>query len=258
MDFEWVGEFISDYGINGVAAFALLIMSWAQMLDRRVKLAVVATSQDSTNTKLKTQLAEAQTELLDAKTQSKVAEQMVNIAESTSGLSVGVAGIVHAINEMAITNDRKLGTIETTATTIQGETKKTTEIVGGIMEKLNKPEESPTTGEQLHELIKEVREVKQVMRRLSEDFTGTIANVTKDFTGKITDVTEDFTTRHQEIESKFDGVQETVASLVEQAKKDTQELETVKVDPAPGAQPIVPATPKPTKPKPEEKEEPNV
>lgn len=255
MDFEWVGEFISDYGINGVAAFALLIMSWAQMLDRRVKLAVVATSQDSTNTKLKTQLAEAQTELLDAKTQSKVAEQMVNIAESTSGLSVGVAGIVHAINEMAITNDRKLGTIEMTATTIQGETKKTTEIVGGIMDKLNETEASPTMAEQLNELIREVREVKQVMRQLSEDFTGTIVDVTKDFTGKITDVTEDFTTRHQEIESKFDGVQETVASLVEQSKRDTQELKAVGIDPSPDNQPIVPATPTHSKPKPEEKDE---
>lgn len=237
---------LTEAGIPTLALLAVLGWTYMGILDRREKLAVVSTSQDSTNTKLKTQLAEAQTELLDAKTQSKVAEQMVNIAESTSGLSVGVAGIVHAINEMAITNDRKLGTIETTATTIQGETKKTTEIVGGIMEKLNKPEESPTVAEQLGTLAQGMADIVKAVNQLNSDFIE-----------KITEVTDGFNDRHEEIETNVKTTQAIIEDLVKQSKRDTQELKAVEIDPSPDNQPIVPATPTHSKPKPEEKDEPN-
>jgi len=182
MELSWLGEFLADYGINGVAALALLIIAWTQMLETKNKKKALDNIGQADVLESKEETARNLVEL-------KRMEILGNVVESSRTMATD---IVKAINdgavvqttaltrlaEMSIAHDEKLDIIASVTMDTQESAKQTTIAIGGIMDKLGENSNvEQTTADQYQEILRLLREIKQDVIRANEVTSGLVERV---------------------------------------------------------------------------------
>ena len=184
MELSWLGEFLADYGINGVAALALLIIAWTQMLETKNKKKALDNIGQADVLESKEETARNLVELKRMEILGNVVEASRAVSESSKTMAIDIVKAINdgaAIQTAALTqlaersmaHSEKLDIIASSTMDAQAAAEQTTIAIGGIMTKL----EDQSIADQYQEILRLLREIKQDVIRANEVTSGLVERV---------------------------------------------------------------------------------